>query len=503
MTQCAWTSLRVRSARALAVVTLALAALAALPSPASAQWIEVKSTNFTVVSNAGDRGTRKIVWQLEQMRSAMKAIWTWVKPDLNRPLTVILVKDESSMRQIAPEYWEKRGGVRPASLWLSGADQYYLVLRSDVEVDDQATTNPFISAYFSYASLVLDQSLSRALPFWFRRGLSGVLSNTIVRDDRILLGPVIPAKLAILRDRPRLPIAKLLEVTTRSPEVRQGDFLQVYDAQTWALMHMFMFGDEGKHAPRLDAFITQVSAGSEPTAAFTATIGPVESVEAAFRLYFERNLFSYRQINVDMNVERERIPVRPLTAPEAASLRALFHATMRRPVESRAAIAEARKEDPNAAGSYTAEGLLSDQEDKDAEAKAAYTKAVELGTTSSFAYYRLATLTWQPNASAAVLAQIETLLSGAIKYNVRYASAYAWLGELREVAKSDTGIALIRRAIALEPQEPNHRLRAAYVLGRQGKAAEARAEAQAALTLADDDAERKRAQDMLDRLAKM
>ena len=239
--------------RALPVAILATIALAASVRDASAQWIEIKSTNFTVVSNASERSTRKLVWQLEQFRSAMKAIWTWVKPDLNRPLTVIVVKDENSMRQMAPEYWEKRGAVRPASLWVGGRDQYYLVLRTDVEVDDQATTNPFISSYFSYASLVLDQSLDRDLPFWFKRGLAGVLSNTIVRDDRILLGPIIPAELAILRERPRLPIAKLLSVDPSSPEVRQSDFLQTYDAQTWALTHMLMFGNDGKHAPKLDA----------------------------------------------------------------------------------------------------------------------------------------------------------------------------------------------------------------------------------------------------------
>ena len=64
-------------------------------------------------------------------------------------------------------------------------------------------------------------------------------------------------------------------------------------------------------------------------------------------------------------------------------------------------------------------------------------------------------------------------------------------------------VALIRRAISIEPRESLHRLRAAAVLGAHGKLAEAKADAQAALALATDDDERKRAQSMLDRLAKM
>lgn len=489
-------------ARRAMFVLAATAALLVSAATADAQWTEVKSAHFTVVSNAGDRPTRKLVWQLEQMRSAMKAIWTWIQPDLNQPLTVIVLKDENSMRQIAPEYWEKRGGVRPATLWVGGAGHYYLVLRTDVEVDDQATTNPFISSYFSYASLVLEQSLERDLPFWFKRGLAGVLSNTIVRDDRILLGPVIPWELAIVRERPRIPLAKLLEVTGRSPELRQSDFMEVYDAQTWALMHMLMFGDEGKRAPQLDAFIKQVASGAPPAATFTSTIGTLESIEGAFRIYIDRNLFSYRQVNVDVSVERERFPVRQLTAGEAASLRAMFHASMQRPAEARVAIAEARKADANAAGSYAAEAFLLDRESKPEEAAAAYAKAVELGTTSSFAYYRAAMATWRPNPPAETPKEIDTLLAAAIKHNVRFADAYSWLGEIRESLAPGSGIALIRRAISIEPRESLHRLRAAGVLGAQGKLAEAKADAQAALTLATDDDERKRAQDMLDRLAK-
>ena len=55
-------------------------------------------------------------------------------------------------------------------------------------------------------------------------------------------------------------------------------------------------------------------------------------------------------------------------------------------------------------------------------------------------------------------------------------------------------MSLIRRAIVIEPNEAHHRLRLAGVLLRQGKPAEARIEAQAALTLADTDEERRDAE---------
>jgi hypothetical protein len=76
----------------------------AMPLLAADQWIEIKSANFAVMSNAGERSTRKLVWQLEQVRSAMAGLFSWAKPDLNKPLSVIVLKDQNSMRALAPQY---------------------------------------------------------------------------------------------------------------------------------------------------------------------------------------------------------------------------------------------------------------------------------------------------------------------------------------------------------------------------------------------------------------
>jgi hypothetical protein len=488
------------------VVALALATLVLVGVPADIRaadsWIEMKSKNFTAISNAGERSTRNLLWQLEQMRAAMTTLWSWARADLNQPLSIIVLKDENSMRALAPQYWEKRGSVHPGSLWAGGPDRHYLVMRTDVQIDDQAQTNPYLSSYFSYAGLILGNSTDRALPYWVERGLTGVLSNTMVRSNEVLVGHVIPMHIRSLRELPRLPLTKLMSMTRRAPELRQADFLGTFDAQTWALVHFLLFGDNGKRASQLDAFVKMVGSGQDAATAFTEALGPLEAIDLAFRLYLDRSVYSYRKVSVDVGVERERFPVRVMAPAETASARALFHAAMQRPVESRAAIAEARKADPKSADSYTAEALLFDAEQKRDEAKAAYARAVELGTPSAYAHYRLASLSWQPRPSQDTLKEIEGLLAKAIERNIRDAWAYAWLGEIRAALGSPSGIGLIRRGILLDPREPAHRLRAARVLLNSGKPAEARPDAQAALALAEDDEAKKEAQDLLDRIAK-
>jgi TPR repeat protein len=480
------------------VAGVALAASTAPVVLAADQWIEVKSAHFTAISNAGERTTRRLVWQFEQVRSATSALFSWAKTDLNRPLTIIIVKDENSMRALAPKYWEEGRSVRPASVWVGGPDATYIALRGDVEVETQGTLNPYMTAYWSYIDMVFGQGVGRNLPLWFRRGFTEVLSNTIVLDDKVLIGAPIPWEIQRLRDRPLLLLPKLLTITSQSPEVTEATRREVFDAETWAFVHFLMFGDEGARSPKLAAYANLVAAGKDPAASFAETLGPVEPLDTAFRLYYKRDIFSYRQLNIDVGVKREPFPVRPLPPAESASVRAMFHAAMHRPVESRAAIAEARKADPNAAGSYVAEGLLADQDDKAAEAKAAYAKSAELNATSAYAYYRLASLTWQPNASRETYVEIEQHLAKAIDLNIRYAAAYAWLGETRAILGTGDPVPLIRRAISLEPMEARHRLRLAGVLLRRDNLAEARIEAEAALRLADTDDERRDAERMLE-----
>ena len=480
-----------------AVVAVALFCLS-WPAVAADQWIEVKSAHFTIVSNAGERTTRRLVWQFEQVRSATAALFSWAKADLNRPLTIILVKDENSMRALAPEYWESRRSVRPASVWVSRSDATYIALRSDAEVETRGTINPYITAYWAYVDMVLGQGAGRDLPLWFRRGFTEVLSNTIVYDDHVLIGAPMPWQLQLLRQRPMLTLPKLLAVTQQSPEEREASKREVFDAETWAFVHFLMFGDEGARAAKLGAYAAMVAGGKDHAASFAETLGPVEPLEGAFRLYYQRDIFSYRRVNLDVSVERERFPVRPLPPAESASLRALFHTAMQRPVEARAAIAEARKADPNAAGSYVAEGLLADQDSKPDQAKVAYTKAAELGATSAFAYFRLAQLAYQPSPSNETLTAIEQHLTKAVGFNTRFADAYAWLGEVRVYLGNPDGVGLIRRAITIEPFEARYRLRAGQAMLALRKPVEARADAQAALTLADNDADRAEAQRLLE-----
>jgi tetratricopeptide (TPR) repeat protein len=476
------------------------------PLLAADNWSEMQSGHFKAWSNGGEGATRNLLWQLEQIRSAMTVLWPWMKTDLAKPMIVVGVKDEPTMKLLAPQYWEQRGLVHPSSVWVSGADQHYMAIRTDLRGDDTQMINPYTTAYFSYASLVLGSSFDRDLPLWFTRGLAGVVSNTIVRDNFILLGPPIPWHLEALRSQSRLTLKQLISVNRSSPEYRRGDGLERFDAEAWAFVHLLMFGEQGKYRSAINRFSTLLSNGKDVDGAFTEAIGRVEDLESAFSAYINSSIYSYQRAKVDATVSKERFQSHVLAPADVAAGRAGLYVAMGRTKEASASIGESRRLDPKNPASFVAEGLLFDRGGDRDQAKTAFATAVELGSSNAYAYYRSAVLKWPagPQPDQQVLKEMETALSRAVELNSSYAAAYASLAEVRAALRKPAAevVPLLVRAVELEPSNSWHRLTAARVFWRYDNIADARKAAQAALTLADTDAERTEAQSLLARLPK-
>lgn len=482
-------------------VVVAGSILAAAPVRVAAErsWVEVKSPHFTIVSNASDRSAREVAWQLEQVRGVMQRLWTWARVDTPKPIVVFAVDDEASMRALAPQFWEQKGGVRPASVFVEGADRYDVALRGDLKADDREGLNPYITAYWSYVALVLSSSLDRELPLWFQRGLAGVFSNTIVRDTSIQLGRVIPWHLRRLQQGSRPPLRELLSVDRQSPWYTQGDRLDQFDAECWAFMHYLMFGDEGAHRTQLDRFMALLHAGRAPAGAVDEAFGNLNALQSGFSAYFTRQLYQYQRADVDTRTPREGFQVRSLAASESASLRAAFHTAMRRPVEARAALEDARKADARSAATYETEGILLEADDKRDDARVAYAKAIELGSANFFAYYRLAALRWVPSADSEALTSIRKSLEQSVALNDRFAPALGLLGEVNaRLGRPDEALTAATRAVSLDGNSVARRLSLARVFWSLSRPDEAESAARRALEISRTDDERRTVQELLD-----
>jgi tetratricopeptide (TPR) repeat protein len=173
-----------------------------------------------------------------------------------------------------------------------------------------------------------------------------------------------------------------------------------------------------------------------------------------------------------------------------------FYAALRRPVEARAQVEAARPHMAPAA-IFDLEGILFDADRQPKEALAAYTHAIELGTTNFYAYYRKAALT--PAGDATGRTERERLLERATALAPRYAPALIMLADTKvALGKPNDALAIARGAVALDSARVPSRMALARVLWALSQRDDAIGAAREALELARTDPERQMVQRLLD-----
>jgi Flp pilus assembly protein TadD len=486
-------------------IALGLAAGLALARPAFSgepRWIEVKSPHFTVITGAGEKTGRRMAWQFEQVRTVLQQVWPWALAS-RRPVVIFAVGDEATLKSLAPVYWETKR-YRPDSVWVTGRDKHYTALRTDQANPNDRNTNPYFDAYRAYVGIVLDATFPASTPTWFERGLSEVMANTVVRDKNVDIGLPVSWHLELLQRSGRLSLADMFAVKRGSRYLTQEADAQVFTAQCWALVHYLMFGEQGSLSPKFNRLAQLLRDGKEPEVSFRETLGDPKAYEPQLGSYITRRVMQYRTMDLDVDINQAGFSARPLTPPAAAAARAGFHAAMNRPVEARALIDEAKRGEPQNPAPWEVEGLVSDGEGKQEEARNAFAKAAELGSDNAYVHYRLAQLLWTDGAAPEAQQRIAASLEKAIQIDPGYANALSFLADVRvEQGAADEALKLASKAVELEPNAAYHRLALARVLLRLQRRPEARSAAQQALALSDSDWERQNAQQLLDFISRL
>ena len=479
-------------AAALACYLLAgrIAALHAEERP----WLEVKSPHFIAVSDVGEKPAREALWTFEQLRAAIHKMWPFAGVDPDRPIVLLLPRGESGMRELLPRLAEQKLQGAPSSTFATGPDRYYIALRTDVVPDFAKNINPYRQAFSSYIGLTLRTGATREMPLWIRDGLTSVASNAYMRDSFVDLGRPDTSHLQRLRTSGRMPLAEI--VATDSLKDWDGPRVQTFFAQAWGLTHYLLLADDGAHRDQLSRFLQLVAEGKSSPVAFELAFGDGARISAGLESYLHRPVLSFMHLAVDDSISREAFVVRNLLVADAASMRAAFFAATNRPVEARAELTTARAHMAPAA-TFELEGMLFEADRNPAQALAAYTQAIELGSTNFYPYYRKAVLT--PTRDAAARVQAEQLLERAVTLAPRYAPALVMLADVKvALARAADALPIARRAVALDPARVPARLALARALWATSQKEEAVRVAREALELARSDPERQMVQRLLD-----
>lgn len=200
------------------------------------------------------------------------------------------------MKLLVPGFWEKSDrDSRPSSVFGTGAAAHYITLRSDVRAEDTVGVNPYVSSYWSYSALTLNEAFERPLPLWFRNGLAEVLSNSIVRDNEIQFGRPIPWHVTSLQQNARLCLSELIALDKSSPYYTNGVTRGRFDAQCWGVMHYMLFGltDGGSRVNQLAELLFRGASSAE---AIQKVFGSVDALDIAYLNYQKKPITQARTL---------------------------------------------------------------------------------------------------------------------------------------------------------------------------------------------------------------
>jgi tetratricopeptide (TPR) repeat protein len=425
-------------------------------------WTRVRSKNFNLVGNASEKDIRKVATRLEQFRQVMSLL---IRGNLNSslPMNVVVFKSHDAYRQFAPP--DTAGYFQP------GEDVNYIALDAQLEGE-----YPFDVIFHEYTHFITGNNLPN-VPVWFDEGLAEFYSTfTVAKDEtRIEIGDPISSHVFYLRQQKLIPLQQLFAVDHRSPLYNERDKKGVFYAESWALVHYLMHGDDGKHFPQLMTFIDRLITNVPVETAFQQAFQTdYKSMEKALRGYVQHDKYPARVFELTNKVEFDaQMQSAPMTEAEAQFYLGdlLLHAHQLDRAEKY--LQQSVTLDPGLAGAHASLGMLRMRKGQLAEAKQHLQRAVAGDSKNFLAHYYYAYVLSREGMDEGgsvggyapeAVELMRSELKKAIALAPGYAEAYHMLAFINLIANEqlDESIELLKRAISLSPGEQ----RFGYVLAQ-------------------------------------
>ncbi len=443
----------------------------AAPAENRSAWIEVRSPNFIVVTNAKEQQGRSTAYQFEMIRAVFRDLFGKKGSSPELPVTIVAAKDENTLKTLLPEFWAKKNSMHPAGVYLGSTDANYVALRLDVSLDKEAD-EPFEPVYHEYVHYLTRRLISR-LPLWMVEGLAEYYGNTRIETKKVFVGAPSSTNVMLMRETPFLPVSKLFDVDASSPYYHEESKTSIFYAESWALTHYLISRDWKEQTHHLTDFLTLLAKGVDQKEAAQKTIGDPAMLDEALRKYVQG--FSMMALRLDPpKIDESGFHARTLSNAESLTVRADFLAHDRHFVEAQAMLEEAMKADPKLGAACESMSFLSLQQGHMDEAAKWSEQAVSLNPQSYWANYYYAWSLLRSHSDEESVGKAETSLRTVVKINPAFAPAYDTLayalGIPGQHQKLDEAYTMTLNAVDIEPGNIYYRLRAVSLLEQMGKA---------------------------------
>jgi TonB family protein len=473
--------------RVVAVASFAILALSLCQGRRDA-WVEVRSPNFVVVSNAGEKAARRSALQFEEIRAVFRQSLTIAGAHPTPVVTVLAVVDEASMHKLLPEYWVK-DRAHPSGLYADYVNLFFAA----VELDAHGAL-PFQTLYHEYFHTIAVRYFPD-LPVWLSEGLAEFYGHTEIDERHVRMGRSDPELLAQLRGRTLIPLSVLFAVDTSSPYYNEADKTSLFYAESWALTHYLMLGDRTTHASMLKAYLGDLEQGIKPDEAARLSFGDLKKLQFDLQAYIHNPGLPYLKMP-SPKIDEGELKVRLISEAEACAYRGGFAAARGQAAVATAALQEALRLDSKVALAYQYLGVTQFLTGQREQALESTSKAITIDPGSSFTHFFRAFVDTSGLGMMLNDPRVEGDLRKAIELNPDFVPPYALLAVYfaAENRNLQEALALAEKAVAFEPGSSEYQLALARVLASLNRFDEAQAAGARADAFAQDSVQKTNAQ---------
>lgn len=496
--------------RLIFTLAMAICLLAGAPTVAAAKdtWTSVRSQNFFLVGNASEKEIRKVATRLEQFREAFARIFKRVRLSDSVPTTVVVFKNMNAYKPFNP-----RGS---AGYFQSGEDVNYITLTAEHNPGEE---NPFGTIFHEYMHLLVKNNVSPNTPPWLNEGLAEFYSTLEVKDgdkSGADIGRPISYHVYYLREQKQLPLRTLLAVDHSSPHYNEKSKRGVFYAQSWALVHYLMLGNERQRAPQITRYLSLIAGGKSAAESFKLVFeADTEAIEKELRDYIRRNAYPYVEFPFEGRIE-SAAEMQSATITEAEALGYLGDLSLHTQLLDQAEthLQKAIALDAKSAMAQASLGMLRMRQKRFAEAKEHLCQAVAANAQNYLAHFYYAyTLSREGmnevglvmNYPAQTAEEMRAALRKAIELKPDFPESYRLLAFVSLVSgeRLDEALETIKRARSLAPGNQEYALILAQIYLRQQNLDAARQLLEPLAESADDPQTRAGAQSILKAIASM
>ena len=428
------------------------------------QWVEVRSPNFSVITDAGEKRGREVAMRFEQMRAVFGSLMTKGHVSLPVPLQIVAFRNAKELRQVAPLFNGKP--IEVDGLFQQGNDRSFIMLNMSVE-------NPWTVVFHEYAHQLMNGNLQSETAPWFEEGFAEYFSSIEVDSKEARIGKIPNDEYLILQQVGTMRIADLFSVQHNSTTYNEsGSHRTTFYAESGMIMH-FIY--DNQLLPQVSKYFDlQMNQHLPVEDAIQKAFGmSSQQFDKSLRNYISSGHYKYYPIPTPASISAGNFTVTPLSAASGNAVVADIHLHSRDYQErALSEFQDVLKSDPNNGEACRGLGYAFLQKQDYAQAAEYFKRASQLDSKDPRVHYYNALLLarqsgFGPGADVSTMTrELET----SLKLDPDFADSYALLAFAQSTAGDPaTALLTMGKAVAMSPRNDDYRFNLAnlYLANRQ------------------------------------